>query len=80
MGCGARPVACDTTGLHFTADLVVDSRGRAYMLEAHVTLGVKAYGCALRRERAKSNISRTGTKKSNGTFKFELFQKYKMKV
>ena len=50
MGCGARPVACDTTGLHFTADLVVDSRGRAYMLEAHVTLGVKAYGCALRRE------------------------------
>lgn len=44
MGCTNTPAACDTTGVHFTADMIVDSRGKVFMIEAHVTLGVKAFG------------------------------------
>lgn len=39
---GPRP--CASHGFHFIADLVVDSLGRAWLMEMHFTLGVKAPG------------------------------------
>jgi len=46
LNCHANPTAfvCDTVGFHFFADLVVDSRGRAWMVEVHPTLAVKGHG------------------------------------
>ncbi|CAE7150573.1 ttll6 [Symbiodinium pilosum] len=36
--------ACGSVGFHFFADLVVDRRGRAYLMEIHPTLAVKSPG------------------------------------
>jgi hypothetical protein len=35
---------CGSHAFHFTADLVVDSHGRAWVMEIHTTLGLKAPG------------------------------------
>jgi len=40
----AIPHACGSVGFHFFADLVVDRRGRAYLMEIHPTLAVKSPG------------------------------------
>lgn len=35
---------CRSHGAHFTADLIVDSTGKAWVMEVHLTMGVKAAG------------------------------------
>lgn len=46
LSCQANPVqhACGSAGFHFFADLVVDSTGRAWLMEVHPTLGIKSHG------------------------------------
>ncbi len=36
--------ACKSHGFHFTADMIVDSNGRAWVMEVHLTLGIKSPG------------------------------------
>eukprot|EP00435_Cladocopium_sp_Y103_P026544 s3234_g6.t1 len=40
----AVPHACGSLGFHFFADLVVDSKGRAWLMEIHPTLAIKSPG------------------------------------
>ncbi|CAJ1340259.1 unnamed protein product, partial [Effrenium voratum] len=40
----AVPYACGSLGFHFFADLVVDRKGRAWLMEIHPTLAVKSPG------------------------------------
>ncbi|CAD7934553.1 unnamed protein product [Amoebophrya sp. A25] len=36
--------ACASQGFHFVADMIVDSTGRAWVMEVHMTLGIKSPG------------------------------------
>lgn len=46
LSCQANPVphSCGSLGFHFFADLVVDSGGRAWLMEIHPTLALKSHG------------------------------------
>ncbi len=35
---------CDTTGFHFTSDLVIDDTGKVFIMEIHTNLGLKSHG------------------------------------